>query len=192
MSKIAWECFPTVGGPRRWVPTALGLAPKTLPGPCRVLTSEGGQSPPCSSVEGLTARREPVPPVEDIEDCLGAPPQTPRRIQPNRLDASSHLPRQARALVLWCFVLNPHRRPRYPKLLWCDGGKLEMSSPANRPAAPGELQVISRGGPVQSRTHDRGTSRGGPSRRGCRRLPGSAPADATSHHPRRARPSLRR
>ena len=39
-------------------------------------------------------------------------------------------------LVLWCFVLNPHRRPRYPKLLWCDKGKLRMSSPANRQAPP--------------------------------------------------------
>jgi hypothetical protein len=34
-------------------------------------------------------------------------------------------------VVLWCFVLNPHRRPRHPTLLWCDIGKLRMSSPAN-------------------------------------------------------------
>ena len=40
------------------------------------------------------------------------------------------------ALVLWCFVLNPLRRPRYPKLLWCDKGKPRMSSPAHRKASP--------------------------------------------------------
>ena len=28
----------------------------------------------------------------------------------------------AKPLVRWCFVLNPHRRPRYPKLLWCEKG----------------------------------------------------------------------
>ena len=40
------------------------------------------------------------------------------------------------ALVLWCFSLNPHCRPRYPPLLWCDKGKLRLSSPAACQAVP--------------------------------------------------------
>ena len=39
------------------------------------------------------------------------------------------------ALMLWCFVLNPHRRSSYPKLLFCLTSKLRLSSPVN-PSGP--------------------------------------------------------
>ena len=43
------------------------------------------------------------------------------------------------ALVLWCFVLNPHRRPRHPKLLRCDAGKIRLSCNAAADRVPGSL-----------------------------------------------------
>ena len=52
--------------------------------------------------------------------------------------------RPAAAMVLWCFALNTHRRPRYLTLLWCDKGKLRIQSPScsNPEAGPSVAPVL--------------------------------------------------
>ena len=66
--------------------------------------------------------------------------------------------RSALMVVLWCFVLNPNRRSRYPTLLWCDTRYAtdEFLGQRNRPS---ESSRLDRDG-LDERGHFRTRTRG--------------------------------